>query len=49
MKLFTSGLHPGFWPAMHVTTGVDVAIGDKYPKCIKTTRIWTPEKSNNHI
>jgi hypothetical protein len=25
MKLFASGLHPGFWPVMCITTGVDVA------------------------
>ena len=27
-ELFASGLHPGFWPVMHVTTGVDVARDD---------------------
>jgi hypothetical protein len=28
-ELLTSGLHPGFWLVMHVTTGVDVARKDK--------------------
>jgi hypothetical protein len=32
VKLFASGLHPGFWPVMSVTNGVDVALIPNYLK-----------------
>jgi hypothetical protein len=33
MKLFASGLHPGFWPVTHVTTDV---LETRAFECIKT-------------